>query len=552
MKKNLLLIATLLFLAIKTTTAQVLASDSLALVDFYNSTNMAQSSAVEKWDLSTPINTWYGINLNQRGTRVTGIYLSGYYIGPHPTLPNTLNTLTSLTDLSIISSNLEGSLPDLNGMTNLVSVSLSSANLTGAIPDLTSLTALTLFDVSNNNLSGNFPNISNLINLTTFNIGNNKISGNIPNLSLLTKLTTFYTNDNQISGVLPDLSVLSQLNIFDVHDNIISGNLIALPSQKMYMFNVSSNLITGNIPTLGSEHIYDVSNNLLEGDLPSSNKIDGFTVANNKFNFTNILSVLSLNQAWESNYNYYSPQKFFNLLRKNDWLIADTAGGIAANCTYTWSLNGNITATITGNDSFKVTEPGDYYVDVTDASVPGLTMSSNDFIVTSGSLPVHLISFTAVPTLSGNQLSWNTGVESNSKGFTIQASTNGRDFNDVDFISAKGSNSSYQYTDTHAYSSATIYYRLNEIDLDGSSSFSPVVSVKNDHPGNITVYPNPAITEITVTNMAGTIRVYNATGKLVLSQTAANSSTTLNVQPLFAGIYYVEDSAGNTAKFIKQ
>lgn len=59
MKKNLLLIVAIICFAAKTN-AQVLASDSLALVDFYNSTNMAQSSAVEKWDLSTPINTWYG------------------------------------------------------------------------------------------------------------------------------------------------------------------------------------------------------------------------------------------------------------------------------------------------------------------------------------------------------------------------------------------------------------------------------------------------------------------------------------------------------------
>lgn len=171
----------------------------------------------------------------------------------------------------------------------------------------------------------------------------------------------------------------------------------------------------------------------------------------------------------------------------------------------------------------------------------------------ASTLPVKLISFTASSTANSNQLAWQTGIETNSKGFEIQASTNGNDFSNVGFILAKGSNSNYQYTDTHRYTSLIIYYRLNEIDLDGSSSFSPVVSVENNNKKEaLAIYPNPATSHITVTNMSGSINIYNVSGKLVFSQNATNGNSICNIQKLSAGIYFVKDSAGNTAKFIKQ
>jgi hypothetical protein len=117
-------------------------------------------------------------------------------------------------------------------------------------------------------------------------------------------------------------------------------------------------------------------------------------------------------------------------------------------------------------------------------SVSGQTMFS-PFAIQNPAfvLPVNLESFTGKRDGSMAILNWRTLQESGNKGFDIQRSVNGRDFETIAFVNSKApdGNSSmplnYSYSDKEA-GSLNVYYRLLQQDINGKSIFSSVVQLK--------------------------------------------------------------------------
>ena len=112
-------------------------------------------------------------------------------------------------------------------------------------------------------------------------------------------------------------------------------------------------------------------------------------------------------------------------------------------------------------------------------------------------LPVTLTSFTGSQVAAGVGLRWQTASELNSRSFAIERSGNAVDFQRVGSVSAAGTSASvhtYSYTDG-AVSQGLYYYRLRQEDLDGSSTYSPVVAIKVTGSATAVLlssaYPNP-------------------------------------------------------------
>lgn len=79
----------------------------------------------------------------------------------------------------------------------------------------------------------------------------------------------------------------------------------------------------------------------------------------------------------------------------------------------------------------------------------------------------------------GNMLEWSTAEEVNSELFVVQRSTNGIDFFDVQKVDAAGisdEQTAYHFMDL-GNNNPKSYYRLKQVDDDGSSSFSQTVIV---------------------------------------------------------------------------
>ena len=158
-------------------------------------------------------------------------------------------------------------------------------------------------------------------------------------------------------------------------------------------------------------------------------------------------------------------------------------------------------------------------------------------------LPVQLVSFQAVrtgPATAG--LSWATATETNSAGFGIERSDDGVAFRTIGFVRAAGnSNSTLTYSFQDNNCTTTAYYRLAQVDVDGSITYSPVEAVAaNDGTTALLLVPNPASGPVQALGLptGTTLAVYDALGRLVRPAT-----TTLDVAGLAAGVYVVRAQA---------
>ena len=186
----------------------------------------------------------------------------------------------------------------------------------------------------------------------------------------------------------------------------------------------------------------------------------------------------------------------------------------------------------------------------------GTTTSSSLFLRNLAPLPVTLVSFVARPAGPATvQLAWATASEKNSAAFEVERSLDGAAFGKVGMVAAAGTSSAhhdYALLDQQLPAGATLlYYRLKQVDADGTFSYSPVRTVTlTGAGGGLSLYPNPARGgAATLTGAApGTmVTVLDALGRPVTSATANASGTAALVLPAGqpAGVYVVR--AGSQA-----
>ena len=139
------------------------------------------------------------------------------------------------------------------------------------------------------------------------------------------------------------------------------------------------------------------------------------------------------------------------------------------------------TSPVTGTLCFTVTAdayPFSVLVAASDGACPIPNISytpitSQDCVL----LPVELTGISAEYSPSGITINWTTASESFSDRFEVQRSENGSTFIAIGSVPAAGSSAipiDYSFTDDDP-AQGTNYYRLRQIDLDGTYTYSPLV-----------------------------------------------------------------------------
>ncbi|MDB5269519.1 MAG: hypothetical protein JWP58_2559 [Hymenobacter sp.] len=192
---------------------------------------------------------------------------------------------------------------------------------------------------------------------------------------------------------------------------------------------------------------------------------------------------------------------------------------------------------------------------ITANSLGANTVSAALGVPSGNPLPVELMTFTATAKGRAVALAWATASEKNSAAFEVERSLDGNAFARIGTVAAAGSSSTphnYELLDAQLPTgAATLYYRLRQVDADGSFSYSPVrtVAFKGAAAG-LALYPNPtSASAATLTGaLPGTVvTVYDALGREVTSAPADAAGTAALVLPagLPAGVYVVR--AGSQA-----
>jgi hypothetical protein len=180
----------------------------------------------------------------------------------------------------------------------------------------------------------------------------------------------------------------------------------------------------------------------------------------------------------------------------------------------------------TGNGSLG--EQSDYWVVVTYSPPSGSPYSIAALFPNGNcvSLPVQLVSFNARRQSSVVILTWETASEQMNKGFEVQRITGTEaQWQTIAFVPTKAINGNSQTALKYTFNDnndqkAVSRYRIRQIDMDGKSIYSEVVSVKGEgqSSGNL-VFPNPSrdgrmnvvfgdagmLRDIKLTDMAGRV-----------------------------------------------
>jgi hypothetical protein len=190
---------------------------------------------------------------------------------------------------------------------------------------------------------------------------------------------------------------------------------------------------------------------------------------------------------------------------------------------------------------------------VAEASVPD---HFSEFYLTGSSspLPVELSAFTAEAKGSDVRLGWTTASEKNSARFEVERSLDGRAFERIGTVEAAGSSSAllfYTFFDTNLRGhQGTLYYRLRQVDQDGTASYSPVRTVASgpaEAPA-LTAYPVPARAgqqlRVAFAPAGASVEMFDALGRCVAHATAAPDGTALLDLPreLPAGVYLLRSA----------
>ena len=305
-----------------------LQTDSLALVDLFNSLGGMNWSNSNYWASEQPVSKWYGVQVTKVAgePRVTALYLGANNL--KGTIPASIGQLTALRTLQLqYNREISGSIPEeLFHLTRLNSLRLRFTNLTGELPaaigqlkeidtldlsnsrydlsqwwngdpktarehrdnlytlsgklprEIGQLTKARYIDLSFQGFTGDLPaELGNLSALRYLSIYGCHFTGGLPaELGKLQRLEYLSAGLNELSKPLPaELGNLSNLRELLVSYNKIEGQIPASLGRlkKLKNLNLEHNKLSGEIPAeLASlEGLYQIylNDNQLSGQIPT-------------------------------------------------------------------------------------------------------------------------------------------------------------------------------------------------------------------------------------------------------------------------------------------
>jgi len=178
-----------------------------------------------------------------------------------------------------------------------------------------------------------------------------------------------------------------------------------------------------------------------------------------------------------------------------------------------------------------------------------------------GVIPVELVSFVAASNGNSVVLSWETATETNNSHFEIEKRSENNAYTTIGKVTGAGTTVQpvkYSFTDNNP-GAAKVYYRLKQVDFDGSFSYSKEVEADVEVPTVFELsqnYPNPFNPSTTIRyaipeDARVTLEVYSILGELVATlvndvQPAGKYNVVFNAAKFASGTYVYRLTANQT------
>lgn len=279
---------------------------------------------------------------------------------------------------------------------------------------------------------------------------------------------------------------------------------------------------------------------------------------------------VSVSSSTTTSVNLYTPAFFLispGNANQNHWVVKNMAGSIIHEETTSGAWADQSFSFF--NHSTPLTETMEVCLTISNTDtgeICGLcnTLSWLDNIsnwvfannVSGTSLPVELTAFNGLVKNDMIELEWTTASETNNQGFEIEKSSDRSYWKKVGYLNGNGTTSQinkYKTVDRRPFFNAN-YYRLKQIDLDGTFEYSEVIMVAYiPRKGNVSVFPNPSkgrvSIQINIPSMEKTtIQVFDHLGRIVWASGNIEGESFFmeELELKSSGVYYVATQIGKS------
>lgn len=185
------------------------------------------------------------------------------------------------------------------------------------------------------------------------------------------------------------------------------------------------------------------------------------------------------------------------------------------------------------------------------------TLATVNFLLTP--LPIELLNFLGETTGSTNQLTWTTATELNNDHFVLERSADGIAFEAIGNLPGAGTTQQvthYAFEDDRPHQGLN-YYRLLQVDLDGTSTYSYVLSLTNrleeDKDCIVrTLDPEGLYALACTLGEYATMELFSSAGQpLKLIRFNSDGTQDVDLRSLASGLYIVRITDGDRVKSYK-
>lgn len=198
-----------------------------------------------------------------------------------------------------------------------------------------------------------------------------------------------------------------------------------------------------------------------------------------------------------------------------------------------------------------VTLPTNWFLNYNKPTIGQVTLSYNSV------LPIELLRFTAIRVQKEVHIHWETASEKQNHHFEVERSIEGTSFTTIGTVKGGGNSSipqKYVFFDPTPVAGIN-YYRLRQVDTDGKSTLSTIVSVEMPNSTKpFTIQPNPMNDYLRVAaTFEGdyTVEVFNMVGQLIQSYPIAQSVSQFATHDLPKGVYLISIQSKERVQLFK-
>jgi pimeloyl-ACP methyl ester carboxylesterase len=348
--------------------------------------------------------------------------------------------------------------------------------------------------------------------------------------------TTYNAGDTVFVKVFKqntDTTLIKYSNkVTDIYSDEHFGN------DTLYKFPIPLNTLGAlNIEVYGfgsGKTVYDACTVFV--NLPTTVSLDSIKISHPAINNLTIPLADSTNITV---YGYYNDGVKRNITYQPGLTYSTLAGSVST------SSQGYVKGLILGFDELRAT-----YLGKVDSTYLEVVAKPVYDTVSLTVLPVRFLSINASYNGANIMVNWATAFELNNHHFEIEYSKNGMDFINVGNVNATNNGSGAKYDFIHKdFVIGKNYYRIKQVDNDGTVSYSNIVISIISEKNNVILYPNP-VNEVLVIDFIkapinfkkGTIIIINSIGQIIQQQiiNTTSSKAFINTSELAAGIYNIQ------------